>query len=81
MKKIWCPGCDQGWVVPVRIKATGQLLYICEECETTWFSEDGVGRDTPANFTNYMESIGLKGLWSELDELPTEVADEQSGPG
>jgi len=35
-RKKWCPRCNQGWVVPVRIMATGQIVQFCLECDATW---------------------------------------------
>jgi hypothetical protein len=67
MRKIWCPGCDQGWVVCVRIIGTNTTLLVCEECETTWTSQEGVGRDKPSNFVDYMRSRGFRGVWSEVE--------------
>jgi len=69
-KKVACPGCGQGWVVPVRVKSTGVHLFVCEECETTWFREEEIGSARPTNFMDYMESQGMKGLWTELERLP-----------
>ena len=68
-EKTVCPGCGQGWVVPVRVKSTGVCLLVCEECETTWFREEDIGSARPMNFIDYMESQGLNGLWTELERL------------
>lgn len=68
-KTVMCPGCGQGQVVPVRVKSTRIPLFVCEECETTWFRAEEIGHSRPFNFMDYMESQGLKGLWSELERL------------
>lgn len=36
MQKKWCPRCDQGWVIPVRILSTGEIIQCCSECEAVW---------------------------------------------
>jgi hypothetical protein len=69
MSKVWCPGCDQGWVVPVEVRKTKERLFVCEECESTWLSEDGISREPAENFVNHMRAEGLHGLWTELEEL------------
>ena len=67
--KVACPGCGQGWVVPVRVRATGALIFVCEECETTWLQERAIGKDKPTNFMDYMQSEGLNGLWTEVERM------------
>lgn len=69
VKRIECPGCGQGWVIPVRVRKTGIHLFVCEECETTWFHAEEIGRPLPTNFMDYMQSQGLRGLWSEVERL------------
>lgn len=68
--RVVCPGCGQGWVVPVRVRSSGVHLAVCEECETTWFLGEDIGSARPMNFLDYMESNGLKGLWTEVERLP-----------
>jgi transcription elongation factor Elf1 len=68
-EEFLCPGCGQGCVVPVRVKSTGVRLFVCEECESTWFREEDIESARPMNFMDYMESQGGTGLWSELERL------------
>jgi len=68
-KKIACPGCGQGWVRHVRVRVLKRDLYVCEECETTWLSEQGIGVSTPTNFMSFMEEHGLKDTWNEVEQL------------
>lgn len=67
-KRIWCPGCSQGWVVPVKVPALNRDIFVCEECDTTWFSRAGIGTEKPVNFVTFMRENGLKGLWTEVVE-------------
>ncbi|MBB3595015.1 hypothetical protein FHX08_005425 [Rhizobium sp. BK529] len=68
MTKHWCPNCNQGWVIPVRVKTTGEIIFVCEESEETWLKESEIG---PAHWSevpgaghycylnDFMKSIGL----------------------
>ncbi|KAB7773240.1 hypothetical protein CEK69_04705 [Xanthomonas sp. LMG 12462] len=62
-----CPRCEQGDICTAKIKSTGRLLYICQECEATWFSSEAVGLEPFVDFGTYMETLGLPPLWSSLD--------------
>lgn len=70
-KRITCPGCGQGWVVPLKVIANSEVLFVCEECETTWLRQDDIENETvaPTNFRSYMRSHGLEGVWSEVERL------------
>lgn len=68
-KQIECPGCGQGWVLHFRVPALQTELFVCEECETTWFSRSGIGHDTPMNFVTFMREHGLKGTWDEIERV------------
>jgi hypothetical protein len=66
----WCPRCGQGWVVPVRVTATGEIVQFCLECDATWrkdvkelgaerYSETGEP-GTFMDLSTFLESQGLK---------------------
>ncbi|QBQ38904.1 hypothetical protein E1742_24160 [Pseudoduganella plicata] len=61
-----CPRCNQGDVIHARVKKTGQHLFVCEECEATWFSREAIGLHGFIDFGSYMETIGSAPLWSEI---------------
>lgn len=62
-----CPFCDgQGVIYKAKIKATGQVVYICDECDTLWKTSNITENDC-INFDSYMMALGLQGLWSNLD--------------
>jgi hypothetical protein len=52
----------------MRIGTTQTLLWVCEECEATWKSQDAVGNAEFIDYGTLMESKELKPLWSELEE-------------
>lgn len=63
---MWCPRCDQGEVVMATINKTKDAIYICEECEATWFNESDIGEKPFVDFGIHMKSLGLEPLWSEI---------------
>jgi protein-arginine kinase activator protein McsA len=65
-----CPRCEQGEICQAQINATGKLVYVCQECEATWFSAEAIGVDAFIDFGTYMEKLGLPPLWSSLVLLP-----------
>ncbi len=62
-----CPRCQQGEIVEARVRATGTSLFICQECEATWFSLDQIGIKKFVDFGAYLEAHDLPPLWSEVD--------------
>lgn len=69
-----CPRCDgQCEVKKVRVLADGELLYLCDECDATWFHRESVKIGTPwVQFTAHMEKKGLPALWSEIEVTLTD---------
>jgi len=63
---MWCPRCEQGEVVKVKVNKKNEIIYVCEECEATWFYESDVGEKPFIDFEDHMVSLGLKTLWSEV---------------
>lgn len=61
-----CPRCGQGNVVDAQIRKTGLLVYVCHECEASWFSKNDIGKKPFVDFGTYMESVGLQPVWTEL---------------
>lgn len=61
-----CPRCEQGDVVAAQIRRTGAALFVCKECEATWFAVDDIGQAPFVDFGTYMEELGLQPLWDEL---------------
>ena len=64
---MWCPRCEQGEIVRAGILNTGKEVYVCKECEATWFSAREISISTFVDFGTYMEAMGLRPLWDELD--------------
>jgi hypothetical protein len=58
----------------MRILKTGETVHVCEECEALWPSGVDVAATGFVDFKTYVSPKGLKGLWSELEELPNDEA-------
>lgn len=65
-----CPRCEQGDVVKAEIIADSTCLFVCQECEASWFLYEDIGVRAFFDYGTYMESLGLKPLWSELKIIP-----------
>jgi formate dehydrogenase maturation protein FdhE len=66
---LYCPFCDgQGVIYKAKIKDTQTEIYICDECDTIWRNKN-INENNCERFKDLMNSIGYKGLWSELTDL------------
>lgn len=65
-----CPRCVQGDVVKAKIIANGTCLFVCRECEASWFFCEDIGITAYVDYGTYMERLGLEPLWSELQIIP-----------
>lgn len=64
---IECERCHQGLIQAMRIRTTNVLLWVCDECESTWKSKDKVNIDKFEDYGTLMIKIGRSPLWSELE--------------
>ncbi|WP_325985872.1 hypothetical protein VP719_13795 [Pseudomonas protegens] len=71
-EKMLCPECEQGEVTEVQVRATQEILHLCQECELLWLSAEVIGTEPFNSFTSYMEELGLAPLWSSLYVLEPE---------
>lgn len=62
-----CPRCKQGDIVEATVKAIEKDIYVCQECEATWFTPHEISVTSFVDFGTYMEEIGLSPLWDELN--------------
>lgn len=62
-----CPRCKQGDIAKAMIRKTSQVIFICQECEATWFYPEEIKETGFVDFGTYMENIGLEPLWGTLD--------------
>ena len=65
-KKV-CPLCGQGPVHRAAVKKAGEVLCVCEECDTVWRqTEEG---PLVTDLTVCLEELGLPPRWEELELL------------
>ncbi|CAI8821846.1 TFIIB-like protein [Pseudomonas sp. IT-P2] len=68
-----CPRCQQDDVIKAMIKANKSIVFICPECESTWFSIDEIKFPGFVDYMTYMSSIGLSHLWDELEIISEKI--------
>jgi transcription elongation factor Elf1 len=71
-KKIWCPRCDQGWVVQVYIKGLEQHGYLCDECEALWFDVENITQFNFVDYSTFMEAKGFGRPYEQLKSVDRE---------
>ena len=62
-----CPRCEQGYIAVAQIKKNEEYIYVCQECDATWFSSADIGVKQFVDFETYMLELGLLPSWSELN--------------
>lgn len=66
---VLCPRCEQGRVDTYRVKATGEVLQCCEECDSTW----DVGAQLSATEFGFIEDFlrerGLDPFGDDLEKV------------
>lgn len=56
---VVCPRCDgNGLIYKAKIVDLNLIVYICDECEASWVSED-IRKDNFQDLTIFLESHGL----------------------
>ncbi|WP_430734446.1 hypothetical protein ACQ0P8_05715 [Halodesulfovibrio aestuarii] len=55
---IYCSDCEQGRIQKVFLKKIQKEVFVCEECESLWFSLDGIILDKSDFFIGYLKEEG-----------------------
>ncbi|KTE05279.1 hypothetical protein [Sphingopyxis sp. H115] len=62
-----CPLCEQGALIEAEVRATGEQISFCEECDSIWPSECLIDDSHAEAFQTFVDAHGKRGLtWSEL---------------
>lgn len=57
---ICCSRLEDGGIEKILLRSVDRIIYVCEECEATWLSLDGIFTEKDATaFEPYLESLGL----------------------
>lgn len=65
-----CPRCDgQGSVMNAQVVRNNTTIFVCDECDATWFSLEAIGSEPWVDYGTYMEEQGLSPTWDELNIL------------
>jgi hypothetical protein len=49
------------------IRHSGAGLFVCDECDATWFVESEIGMKPFVDLGSHLQSLGLAPTWDELD--------------
>lgn len=64
--RIPCPYCGQDWLRRVRVRATGEIIRFCGECESVRINED---ETLDTIFDRYAKAHGIPPFLDELEQL------------
>ncbi len=69
-----CPRCKQGPDLHrIRVEGLDGIIYVCYECDATWFSEDVIVSESPQDFNAVLVRHGLDPVTAKqtvLDKIP-----------
>ncbi|PID79367.1 MAG: hypothetical protein CSB19_02425 [Clostridiales bacterium] len=66
---ILCPFCEgQGEIYRAVVRQTKETIYICDECDTVWLTEQ-IEEDRATHLESYMSSRALPACWCELERV------------
>ena len=72
MAKVYCARLDDGVVNRARVRQTGTIIYVCEECDATWLDGDAIRRDNWQDLQACLSTLGVQGRWSQLEDVEEE---------
>ncbi|TQS90651.1 hypothetical protein EU811_17560 [Arthrobacter sp. TS-15] len=64
-----CPRCEQGRVETYRVRKTGDLFQLCDECDAVWSPGIEPNLTQFGTFDTFMLVRGLSDVWDEIDEV------------
>lgn len=63
---VYCPFCaHQGVIYKATINKNGNIIYICDECDTVWYTED-IQEDNCVNYKKFMSDYGIGNIYDEI---------------
>ena len=77
-----CPRCDQqGDVILVVIRKTGERVLLCDECDALWTEDMEVSKSNFQDFATYVNKYGLNGSWADLEVVASTNRSKGKDPG
>jgi hypothetical protein len=75
-KGVFCPVCTPdiekavtfSFIEKATVIGKAIQIYICKACKLVWLTED-IRADNAQDYKKFMQTIGLKGLWTELKDI------------
>ncbi len=61
-----CPRCNQGELFAATIKASGEKVVVCGECEALWTAEQKVSATGFEDLVAFLRARALGGGWDAL---------------
>ena len=66
---VYCPFCaHQGVIYKAKVSKLDIQIFICDECDTIWYSEN-ISEDNCINYKIFLKEHNLGDLWSNLVEV------------
>ncbi len=66
---IECPRCGQGSVAAYSVKATSEVVQVCDECDAVWTTEVEPNATGFMTLEEFLAERCLPPLWDELEKL------------
>ncbi|PFV83110.1 MULTISPECIES: 3'-5' exonuclease [Bacillus] len=55
-EKVICPRCDgNGLIYKAEIKKLNQIVYVCDECDATWLTNNEIYLNNFIDFETFLE--------------------------
>jgi len=73
------PGCV-GFVEKLRIHSTGEVIYVCDECDALWTRAEAMAPRRMEDYIGFMRSRRLSGLKTDIEWLTRAPAPQAPAP-
>lgn len=63
-----CPKCEEGNIIKVVFKKSGDNGLLCDRCEALWFDGETINADSAHKFRSFSEGLDREQVLEEFDE-------------
>ncbi|MFI5984081.1 hypothetical protein ACIBEA_24745 [Streptomyces sp. NPDC051555] len=67
MEKVQCVHCGQDWVRRYRRKDSGQVFFMCPECESLWLEEEDLHDETDLYLSEFLLTGDSAKDWEAIE--------------